>query len=388
MRAVVFYQHGGPEVLAYREDIPVPQPGPGEVLVAVKYAALNRLDDFVRTGWRGLDLTFPHILGADFSGTIAALGAEVSGWGEGQRVVANPTLWCGKCPQCLAGWHNRCDSFAILGEHVPGAYAEFVRVPARNLVAIPDGFPDDLDLASAAAPLVCVTAWHMLITAGHVRAGETVLVVGAGGGVNSVAIQIAKLAGATVLVIAADAEKAAKARALGADLAIDRTAEPNWSKAVYAATGRRGVDVVVDNVGAATWSISLRCLAQGRPAAHRRRDDRLRGGHAGQSDVRQTSEHHREHDGHAGRFRGGDGAGVGGTHQTGRGSGLPVGRVSRSLGAHDGRGGVREDFGAGRMMDAERNVRRCDKSRARASASGNSPARPRADARLSVAARR
>ena len=183
-------------------------------------------------------------------------------------MVANPTLWCGSCPQCIAGWHNRCDSFAILGEHVPGAYAEYVRVPARNLVAIPDGYPDDLSTGSgivlaAAAPLVCVTAWHMLITAGRVRAGETVLVVGAGGGVNSVAIQIAKLAGATVLVIAADAEKAAKARALGADLAIDRTAEPNWSKAVYTATARRGVDVVVDNVGAATWGNSLRCLAKG-----------------------------------------------------------------------------------------------------------------------------
>ncbi len=226
----------------------------------MRYAALNRLDDFVRIGWRGLDLAFPHILGSDFSGTIAALGAGVSGWAEGQRVVANPTLWCGRCPQCLAGWHNRCDSFAILGEHVPGAYAEFVRVPARNLVAIPDSFPDD---QAAAAPLVSVTAWHMLITAGHLRAGETVLVVGAGGGVNSVAIQIAKLAGATVGVVAANAEKAAKARALGADWTIDRAAEPNWSKAVQAATGRRGVDVVVDNVGAATWGSSLRCLARG-----------------------------------------------------------------------------------------------------------------------------
>jgi NADPH:quinone reductase-like Zn-dependent oxidoreductase len=260
MRAIVFYRHGDPDVLQYREDIPTPKPGPGEVLVAVRYAALNRLDDFVRIGWRGLDLTFPHILGSDFSGAIAAVGADVSGWSVGHRVVANPTLWCGKCPQCLAGWHNRCDSFAILGEHVPGACAEFVRVPARNLVAMPDSFPDD---QAAAAPLVCVTAWHMLITVGRVRAGETVLVVGAGGGVNSVAIQIAKLAGATVLVIAADAEKAARARALGADLAIDRTAEPNWSKAVYAATNRRGVDVVVDNVGAAIWGNSLRCLARG-----------------------------------------------------------------------------------------------------------------------------
>lgn len=260
MRAIVFYRHGGPEVLEYREDIPQPQPGPGEALIAVRYAALNRLDDFVRTGWRGLDLALPHILGSDFSGAIAALGPGVTGWAAGQRVVANPTLWCGHCPQCLAGWHNRCDTFAILGEHVPGAYAEFVRVPARNLVAIPDGYPDDL---AAAAPLVSVTAWHMLLTAGRLRAGETVLVVGAGGGVNSLAIQIAKLAGATVGVVAANADKAAQARALGADWTIDRSAEPNWSKAVWTATGRRGVDAVVDNVGAATWGSSLRCLAKG-----------------------------------------------------------------------------------------------------------------------------
>lgn len=260
MRAIVFYQHGGPEVLQYREDIPEPQPGPGEVLVAVRYAALNRLDDFVRIGWKGLDLTFPHIPGSDFAGTIAALGPGVTGWAVGQRVVANPTLWCGTCPWCVAGQQNRCDSFAILGEHAAGAYAEFVRVPARNLVAIPESFPDDL---AAAAPLVSVTAWHMLITAGRVRAGETVLVVGAGGGVNSMAIQIAKLAGSTVFVVAANADKAARARELGADWTVDRSAEPNWGKAVWAASGRRGVDVVVDNVGAATWGSSLRCLAKG-----------------------------------------------------------------------------------------------------------------------------
>ena len=260
MRAIVFYRHGGPDVLEYREDIPIPDPGPGEVRVQVRYAALNRLDDFVRTGWRGLDLAFPHILGADFSGTIAALGPGVTGWAEGQRVVANPTIWCGVCPACVAGQHNRCDRFAILGEHVPGAYAEYVTVPARNLVAIPDDTPDDL---AAAAPLVSVTAWHMLITAGHLRPGETVLVVGAGGGVNTAAIQIAKLAGATVFVVAANAEKAARAREIGADWAVDRSAEPNWGKAVWAATGRRGVDVVVDNVGAATWGASLRSLAKG-----------------------------------------------------------------------------------------------------------------------------
>jgi NADPH:quinone reductase-like Zn-dependent oxidoreductase len=260
MRAIVFYQHGGPEVLQYREDIPAPQPGPGQALVAVRYAALNRLDNFVRIGWKGLDLAMPHILGSDFSGTIVALGAGVNGWQLGQRVVANPTLWCGVCPACVAGWHNRCDAFAILGEHVRGAYADYVVAPARNLVAIPAGYPDD---RAAAAPLVCVTAWHMLITAGQLRAGESVLVVGAGGGVNSLAIQIARLAGARVFVVATNAEKAAKARNLGADWVLDRSVEPAWSKAVYAATGKRGVDVVVDNVGAATWANSLRCLAKG-----------------------------------------------------------------------------------------------------------------------------
>lgn len=260
MRAIVFYQHGGPEVLQYRDDIPEPRPGPDEVLVRVHYAALNRLDDFVRIGWRGLDLTFPHIPGSDFSGVIAALGANVTGWTVGQRVVANPTLWCGRCPACVAGRHNRCERFAILGEHAAGACAEFVTVPARNLLAIPNGYPDEL---AAAAPLVFVTAWHMLIVAGQLRPGETVLIVGAGGGVNTAALQIARLAGATVFVVAANAAKAARARDLGADWVVDRSAEPNWSKAVWAATGRRGVDVVVDNVGAATWSHSLRALAKG-----------------------------------------------------------------------------------------------------------------------------
>jgi NADPH:quinone reductase-like Zn-dependent oxidoreductase len=260
MRAVVFYQHGGPEVLQYREDIPTPEPGPDEVLVRVHYAALNRLDDFVRTGWRGLDLAMPHIPGADFAGTIVQTGAQATGWTPGQRVVANPTLWCGHCPACRAGRNHQCDNFAILGEHAPGAFAEFVRVPARNLVAIPAGYPDDL---AAAAPLVSVTAWHMLINGGGLRAGETVLVVGAGGGVNSMAIQIARLAGAAVYVVAGDAEKGRQACALGAAQFVDRQAEPNWGKAVWNLSGRRGMDVVVDNVGEATWAASLRSLTKG-----------------------------------------------------------------------------------------------------------------------------
>jgi NADPH:quinone reductase-like Zn-dependent oxidoreductase len=260
MRALVFSQHGGPEVLQFREDVATPTPGPDEVMVRVRYAALNRLDDFVRLGWRGLDLAFPHILGSDFSGTIAVLGEEVTGWSTGQRVVANPSLWCGRCRPCLAGWHNRCDKFAILGEHIAGAYAEYVRIPARNLVAIPDGYPDDL---AAAAPMASVSAWHMLVTAGRVRPGEKVLVVGAGGGVNTMAIQIARLAGATVWAVAADSGKAALAQKLGAEWVVDRKSDPNWSRAVWMTTGKRGVDVVVDNVGALTWNDSLRTLAKG-----------------------------------------------------------------------------------------------------------------------------
>ena len=260
MRAMVFFEHGGPEVLQYREDIPAPEPRAGEALIRVQYTALNRLDDFVRTGWRGLNLAFPHILGSDFSGAIAALAADVTGWQLGQRVVANPTLWCGHCAFCIAGRQNQCEHFAILGEHVPGAYAEYVRVPAKNLVAIPEGFPLE---QAAAVPLVGVTAWHMLVVRGNVRPGETVLIVGSGGGLNSMAIQIAKLAGATVLTVAGNAAKAENARELGAHWTVDREQTPDWGKAVWTQTGRQGVDVVVDNVGEATWTTSLRSLARG-----------------------------------------------------------------------------------------------------------------------------
>ncbi len=268
MRAFVFYQHGGPEVLQYREDLPIPQIAPDEVLVRVRYAALNRLDDFVRAGWRGLDLAFPHVLGADFSGEISATGSAVIGWNVGQAVVANPGLWCGICAACMSGRHNLCERFAILGEHVPGAFAEYVKVPARNLVAIPRAFlqsegESDGMILAAAAPLVSVTAWHMLITNGSLRPGETVLIVGAGGGVNTMATQIALLGGATVYVVTGNAEKAKAALKLGAHAVFDRSIDADWSKAVWNATGRRGVDIVVDNAGVATWNSSLRCLAKG-----------------------------------------------------------------------------------------------------------------------------
>ncbi len=261
MRAIVFDQHS-PDLDAYRlaGDMPEPTPGPDEVLVRVAYAALNRLDNFVRIGWKGLDLKLPHIPCSDFSGTIVAVGAAVRNWRAGQQVTANPLIWCGVCRACLRGEQNRCRSGHLLGEHVAGTCAEYVVVPARNLVEIPPGY--DLRQA-AAASLVYVTAWHNLIVAGGLQAGERVLIVGAGGGVNTAAIQIAKLAGAQVYVIASSAAKAEKAHALGADWTHDRSVAPDWGKAIFQATTRDGVDMVVDNVGQATWPTSLRALRPG-----------------------------------------------------------------------------------------------------------------------------
>lgn len=261
MRAVAFRAHSPTlDVYEWIADLPEPEIGADDVLIRVHYAALNRLDNWVRIGWRGLNLAFPHIPCADFSGTIAAVGTAVTGWQAGQRVTANPLLWCGHCRNCLRGDQNRCVHWHILGETVRGACAEFVKMPARNLIAIPDGY--DLQQA-AAASLVYVTAWHNLMVAGQLRAGERVLIVGAGGGVNTAALQIAKLAGAEVLMIASSAEKAALAQAAGADWVHDRSADAEWSKAVYRATAREGVDMVVDNVGEATWPSSLRTLATG-----------------------------------------------------------------------------------------------------------------------------
>ncbi len=261
MRAIVFERHD-PSLAVYQlhDTLPTPSPAPDGVVVKVAYAALNRLDNFVRIGWKGLDLAWPHIPCSDFSGEIVAVGSAVTGWHVGQRVTANPLVWCGECRACIAGRHNHCRSAHLIGEHVRGACADFVAVPARNLIAVPDGF--DMRLA-AAASLVYVTAWHNLVVAGGLRAGERVLVVGAGGGVNTASIQIAKFAGAEVYVIAGNDDKAQRARQIGADHVIDRSMHPSWSKAVYAATHREGVDMVVDNVGQATWHESLRTLRPG-----------------------------------------------------------------------------------------------------------------------------
>lgn len=258
MKAVILTEHGGPEVLQY-VDLPTPEPGQGEVLVRLEAAALNHMDIWVRVGWPGIKLAYPHILGADGAGEIAALGEGVRGWQVGDRVVINPNLSDGECEQCRAGRENLCRNWHLLGETVPGTYREYINLSARNLLKMPAGFDAH---AAAAAALVYQTAWHSLITRGKLQKGETVLVVGASGGVNTASIQVAKWAGARVLVVGSNAKKLELAEALGADLLIDRSKEENWSKAVFLATDKRGVDVVVDNVGT-TYLQSMRAARKG-----------------------------------------------------------------------------------------------------------------------------
>ena len=259
MKAVVFYEHGELDKVQYT-DVPEPQIGPDEVLLEVKAAALNRLDLWVLAGWPGLNLKLPHIMGSDGAGVVAQVGANVSNVAVGDCVAVNPSLGSDSDYFGQRGLDNMSDNFAILGEHVDGFFAEYAAVPARNLLKM----PDEADfISAAAASLVYVTAWHSLITRGGLQAGETVLVVGAGGGVNTAAIQIAKMAGAgCIYVVGSSTEKLAKAAALGADVLINRH-EEDWGKAIFKATNRRGVDIVVDNVGAATLHTSLRALKKG-----------------------------------------------------------------------------------------------------------------------------
>ncbi len=258
MKAVLFQTHGGLEVLNYT-DFPTPEPGEGQVLVKLEVAALNRVDIWTRNGWPGIKLEYPHIPGADGAGTVAGLGTYVSGWNIGDRVVINANLSCGHCPACIAGQDNRCREWHLLGETVRGTYAQYIAISATNIYPVPTDY--DLRKAAAAA-LVFHTAWHSLIVRGGLRSGESVLVVGASGGVNSASIQIAKLSGATVYVVGSGAEKLKLAESLGADYLIDRMKEENWSKTVYGLTNKRGVDVVVDNVGT-TFPLSFRAAAKG-----------------------------------------------------------------------------------------------------------------------------
>lgn len=261
MKALTLTATGGLEHLSL-QSLPEPVPAaPEDVLVRIRAAALNRLDLWVVEGLPGIRYQFPLILGADGAGEVVAPGPGVEGLAAGDRVMINPGVACGRCEWCRAGDQPLCPGFGVLGEHRPGTIAEYVVVPARNLLPVPAGF----SWAEAAAfPLATLTAWRMLMTRARLQPGETVLIWGIGGGVALAALAIAKLAGAQVIVTSRTEAKLARARELGADHALHDTGQ-DFSREIRALTGRRGVEVVVETVGAATWERSLRCLArQGR----------------------------------------------------------------------------------------------------------------------------
>jgi NADPH:quinone reductase-like Zn-dependent oxidoreductase len=259
MRALVFYEHGGLDKLQIA-DLPRPEPGPGEVSIEMRASALNHLDLWVRRGWPGLKLALPHILGADGAGIVAAWGEGVTGIEVGMRCAIDPGVNRYADDHTRRGLDSVSPGYYIIGEHAPGFHAEYAVVPATNVLPLPDdvGFGP-----AAAASLVFLTAWRMLIHQARVRAGETVLILGAGGGVNTAAIQIANFAGCTVYATTSSQFKMQRAYELGADVVLNYRDDPQWSKSVYELTGKQGVDVVVDNVGQATWNDSLRAVARG-----------------------------------------------------------------------------------------------------------------------------
>jgi NADPH:quinone reductase-like Zn-dependent oxidoreductase len=259
MLAVTIRAHGGPEQILI-DDVPRPAaPGPRDVVVALKATALNHLDLFVLQGLPGVPPAFPHVMGADGAGVVEAVGADVSAVRPGDRVVLNPGVSCGDCEYCRAGEHSLCTTFRLLGEHLPGTFAEAIRVPEANVEVI----PAHVSWAEAAAfPLTFLTAWRMVVTRAAVRPGETVLIWGIGGGVALAALAIAKQRGARVIATSSSDAKLERARALGADHTVNHAAV-DVVRAVRDLTARRGADVVIETAGEATWDRSLRALARG-----------------------------------------------------------------------------------------------------------------------------
>lgn len=255
MKAVVFNRHGGPEVLEYT-DAPDPTIKANEVLVEVKACALNHLDVWVRGGLPGIEIPLPHILGSDIVGVVREVGELVSWVRTGDEVMLQPGVSCGHCFECLSGRDNLCPDYDMLGYRRDGGYAQLVAAPGVNVIPKPRNLSWE---EAAALPLVTVTAWHMLVTRAAVQPGEDVLIHAAGSGVGSIGIQVAKLRGARVIATASSDEKLAKAKELGADEVVNYSAE-DWPKEVKRLTNRRGVDVVFEHTGAATWPGSIASL--------------------------------------------------------------------------------------------------------------------------------
>lgn len=259
MKAIFFERHGEIDTLKYA-DLPQPEPKLGEALVRVRAVALNHLDIWVRRGWKGLTLDMPHITGSDVAGEVVAVNSPGTTWTKGARVIINPGIITHDDEWTRKGDDSLSPGFKILGEQLKGGMAEYVCVPVANLYKL----PDTVSFEEGAAPLlVGLTCWRMLFKRAQLRPGETVLVVGAGGGVNSLAILLAKAAGASVIALSSTADKIEKARRLGASTVIDYTQYQDWHAEVLKITKGRGVDVVVDNVGGKTFAKSLRAVARG-----------------------------------------------------------------------------------------------------------------------------
>src|SRR5437867_4299377 len=258
MRAILFEQHGGPEVLKFTEAAD-PQIKANEVLVEVRACALNHLDVWVRNGLPGIKIPLPHILGNDVAGVVREAGDLITWVNPGDEVMIQPGVSCGHCAECLAGRDNMCDEYDIIGYRRDGGYAELVAVPGVNVIAKPKAlsWPE-----AAALPLVTLTAWHMLVARANLQPGEDVLIHAAGSGVGSIGIQIAKLRGSRVITTASSDEKLAKARELGADETINYRRD-DWPKEVKRLTNGRGVDVVFEHTGEATWPGSILSLKKG-----------------------------------------------------------------------------------------------------------------------------
>lgn len=256
MKAIVFSEHGGPEVLQYKE-VADPEIREDEVLVRVRACALNYLDIGMRKGSSHLPVPLPHIPGSDISGEVATMGMELPGMKVGQKVIIAPGLSCRQCDTCLAGFDNLCESYRFIGYLVDGGCAEYVRVPAVNVMPMPECLSFE---EAAAIPCVFLTVWHMLQTRAALKPGEKVLVQGVGSGVGSAAVQVAKLSGAHVIATSSSDDKLAKAKMLGADEVINYR-QQDIAERVSELTNGRGVEVVFEHVGAATWEKSLASLA-------------------------------------------------------------------------------------------------------------------------------
>ena len=256
MKAARIHQHGGPDVLVV-EDIPEPRIKANQILVRVRACALNHLDLFVRGGIPGMKFPLPHILGSDVAGEVVEVGELCERVKVGWRVLLSPGQSCRQCEQCLLGNDNFCRRFTMLGYAVDGGNTELLAVSEYAAIQIPDSMSFE---TAAAAPLVSLTAWHMLMARAKLQPGDDVLVLSASSGVGTVAIQLAKMFQCRVIATAGSAEKAAKARELGADFVIDHY-QQDISAEVKRITGKRGVDVVVEHVGVATWQKSLESLA-------------------------------------------------------------------------------------------------------------------------------